>query len=221
MRCFLFVHIRKATVAREGWIAFNPHLVSRAGGFVMTLRSVWNWLLLPVVLLGLLGFGSLAEASDGKSGPKLYGESSDWRVYLDEERSSCSLALRFETVYFLFNSVTVGGITKYHVSFGSNDFSPEDVLYRYEIKNENSTLMSMQGRGFRAPAGIGYVMVGPFDADVLGAFANSKTLHVKTDGIGGGDYRLGRFRKGFALLYDCLKDLKGGKPSAPEARRMN
>lgn len=188
----------------------------------MMLGPIRGWLMLPAVLLGLLGGGALAEAGESKAHPVLYAENGDWRVYLDSASQSCSLALRFDAVYFLFNSVTIDGLTKYHVSFGNNYFNPENRYYRYEIKSGNSTLLSMDGRGFKAPAGIGYVMVGPFDAAVLGGFAKSETLHVKTDGVGGGDYRLGAFRTGFVRFGDCQKDLKGGQPSSsPKMRRMN
>lgn len=188
----------------------------------MTLAPIRGWLMLPVVLLGLLGGRAFAETGESKPHPVLYAENGDWRVYLDSTSLSCSLVLRFDAVYFLFNSVKIDGLTKYHVSFGNNYFNPENTYYKYEIKSGNSTLLSMDGRGFKAPAGIGYVMVGPFDAAVLGAFAKNDTLHVKTDGVGGGDYRLGAFRTGFVRFDDCQKDLRGGKlSSSPKMRQMN
>lgn len=190
----------------------------------MTLTSFRGWLVIPMVLLGLVGTCSLAEAGQTRPDASLYAEGAGWTVIAERKARTCTIALPFGDRQVLLRSFRPGGAAKYSIMFWKKSWLPVKAYYDFKIRNESGVLYQGEARAFQGEGRHGSLTVGLFDAKLLKDILASRVLYVTSDGASEAPYNLGNVRVGFQRFLDCLNEVENrtSRPSPPpKTRRMN
>ena len=190
----------------------------------MTLTSFRGWLVIPMVLLGLVGACSLAEAGQTRPDASLYAEGTGWSIIAERKQRACTIILPFGERQILMRLFRPKGGVKYSIMFWKKVWSPRKTHYDYEIRNERGFLYRADALSYEAANGNGSVALGLFDEKLLKDILSSRVLYVKSDGVSEEPYSIGDVRPGLRRYLDCVREMGEGKPRPsppPKTRRMN
>ena len=177
-----------------------------------------------MVLLGLFGTCSLAEAGQTRPDASLYAEGAGWSIIAERKARTCTIALPFGDRQVLLRSFRPGGAAKYSIMFWKKSWLPVKAYYDFKIRNERGVLYQGEARAFQGEGRHGSLTVGLFDAKLLKDILASRVLYVTSDGASEAPYNLGAVRVGFQRFLDCLNEVENrtSRPSPPPTtHRMN
>lgn len=177
-----------------------------------------------MVLLGLVGACSLAEAGQTRPDVGLYAEGPNWTVIAERKARTCTVALSFGDRQVLLRSFRPDGAAKYSIMFWKKSWLPLKAYYDVKIRNERGVLYQGKARAFQGEGRHGSLTVGLFDAKLLKDILASRVLYVTSDGASEAPYNLDYARVGFQRFLDCLNEVENrtSRPSPPpKSRRMN